>query len=161
MENRFLGLIEKSVKVHWDLPAFTDMEGSTLLYKDVARRMEELHILFRCAEIQPGDKIAILGRNSSNWALSFFGTLTYGAVAVPILHEFKADNIHLILNHSESKVLFVSASNWAQLDEKEFPQIRLIIQLDDFSLIKSNRNIRRLLPIRFIIMKRIRKIYAY
>ena len=86
MENRFLGLIEKSVKVHWDLPAFTDMEGSTLLYKDVARRMEELHILFRCAEIQPGDKIAILGRNSSNWALSFFGTLTYGAVAVPILH---------------------------------------------------------------------------
>ena len=67
MENRFLGLIEKSVKVHWDLPAFTDMEGSTLLYKDVARRMEELHILFRCAEIQPGDKIAILGRNSSNW----------------------------------------------------------------------------------------------
>ena len=139
MENRFLGLIEKSVKVHWDLPAFTDMEGSTLLYKDVARRMEELHILFRCAEIQPGDKIAILGRNSSNWGLSFFGTLTYGAVAVPILHEFKADNIHLILNHSESKVLFVSASNWAQLDEKEFPQIRLIIQLDDFSLIKSDK----------------------
>ena len=139
MEKRFLGLIEKSVKAHWNLPAFTDMEGPTLSYSDVARRMEELHILFRCAEIQPGDKIAILGRNSSNWAISFFGTLTYGAVAVPILHEFKSDNIHLILNHSESKVLFVSASNWAQLDEKEFPQIRLIIQLDDFSLIKSDQ----------------------
>lgn len=139
MEKRFLGLIEKSVKAHWNLPAFTDMEGPTLSYSDVARRMEKLHILFRCAEIQPGDKIAILGRNSSNWAISFFGTLTYGAVAVPILHEFKSDNIHLILNHSESKVLFVSASNWAQLDEKEFPQIRLIIQLDDFSLIKSDQ----------------------
>ncbi len=138
MENRFLGLIEKSVKAHWELPAFTDMEGPTLAYKDVARRMEELRLLFQCAGIRQGDKIAILGKNSSNWATAFFGCLAYGGVAVPILHEFTPDNIHLILNHSDSKALLVTASSWAQLDEKEIPQIRLVIRLDDFGLIKSD-----------------------
>ena len=90
MENRFLGLIEKSVKTHWNLPAFSDIGGKTYSYAEVARKIEEIHLLLEKAEIRPEDKIAIVGGNSSNWAICFFGIMTYGAVAVPILHEFQA-----------------------------------------------------------------------
>ena len=100
MDNRFLALIEKSMKEHWDLPAFSDYNGQTFHFKDVARRIEKFHILLEHAGIRKGDKVAIVGRNSSNWAICFFGILAYGAVAVPILHEFKPDNIHHIVNHS-------------------------------------------------------------
>ena len=100
MENRFLGLIENSIKEHWDLPAFSDYNGHTYHYKDVARRIEKFHIILEHAGIKKGDKVALVGRNSSNWAICFFGILAYGAVAVPILHEFKPDNIHHIVNHS-------------------------------------------------------------
>lgn len=111
MENRFLGLIENSIKEHWDLPAFSDYKGQTFLFKDVACRIEKLHIILEQAGIKKGDKIALVGRNSSNWATSFFGILSYGAVAVPILHEFKPNNIHHIVNHSEAKVILVASSN--------------------------------------------------
>lgn len=94
MDNRFLDLIERSIKEHWDLPAFSDYNGHTFHFKDVARRIEKFHILLEHAGIKKGDKVAIVGRNSSNWAICFFGILAYGAVAVPILHEFKPDNIH-------------------------------------------------------------------
>ena len=87
MENRFLGLIEASFKKNWDLPAFTDINGSTYYYRDAARVIEKIHILLEQAGIQKGDKISIVGRNSSNWVMCFFGILSYGAVAVPILHE--------------------------------------------------------------------------
>jgi long-chain acyl-CoA synthetase len=93
MDNRFLDLIERSIKEHWDLPAFSDYNGHTFHFKDVARRIEKFHILLEHAGIKKGDKVAIVGRNSSNWAICFFGILAYGAVAVPILHEFKPDNI--------------------------------------------------------------------
>ena len=98
MENRFLGLIENSIKEHWDLPAFSDYNGHTFHYKDVARRIEKFHIILEHAGIKKGDKVALVGRNSSNWAICFFGILAYGAVAVPILHEFKPDNIHHIVS---------------------------------------------------------------
>ncbi len=137
MEKRFLGLIEKSIKQHWDLPAFSDLEGQTLYYKDFARKIEELHILFEKSDIQKGDKIAIIGKNSSNWAVSFFAILSYGAVAVPILHEFTANSIHYLLNHSETKVLFIAEANWSQLDASLIPDIQLTIRLEDFSLIQS------------------------
>ncbi len=137
MENRFLGLIENSIKEHWDLPAFTDYNGHTFHYKDVARRIEKFHIILEYAGIRPGDKVALVGRNSSNWAICFFGILAYGAVAVPILHEFKPDNIHHIVNHSGAKALLAGSSNWENLNEKMMPDLRLCMLLDNFSIIHS------------------------
>ena len=98
--------IQQSIIDNWDYDALTDYQGATLQYKDVARKIEKMHILFRSSGIEKGDKIAICGRNSAHWAVAFLATLTYGAVAVPILHEFNADQIHNIVNHSESKLLF-------------------------------------------------------
>lgn len=140
MENkdRFLGLIEDSVKKHWDLPVFADYKGSTYYYKDVARRIEKIHIVLESAGVKKGDKVALAGRNSSNWATVFFGILTYGAVAVPILHEFKPDNIHYIVNHSEAKFFFVGDGVWENLNESQMPNLNGIVLLNDFSLLKSN-----------------------
>ena len=138
MDNhRFLGLIEQSVQSHWELPAFSDFKGTTFLFKDVACHMEKFHILLAEAGIKPEDKVALIGRNSSNWAICFFGILTYGAVAVPILHDFKPDIIHHIVNHSEATAIMVSSSNWESLDEQKMPAVRLIVRLEDFSLIYS------------------------
>lgn len=137
MENRFLGLIENSIKEHWDLPAFTDYNGHTFHYKDVARRIEKFHIILEYAGIRPGDKVALVGRNSSNWAICFFGILAYGAVAVPILHEFKPDNIHHIVNHSGAKAVLAGSSNWENLNEKMMPDVKLCMLLDNFSIIHS------------------------
>ena len=102
----FNSLIEQSIIKNWELDALTDYKGATLQYRDVARKIEKLHIIFQNSGIDKGDKIAICGRNSSNWAVVFLATLTYGAVAVPILHEFMPDQVHNIVNHSESKLLF-------------------------------------------------------
>ena len=103
----FNSLIEQSIIKNWELDALTDYKGATLQYRDVARKIEKLHIIFQNSGIDKGDKIAICGRNSSNWAVVFLATLTYGAVAVPILHEFMPDQVHNIVNHSEAKLLFV------------------------------------------------------
>ena len=92
MEQSFIAYIENSIKANWDLDALTDYKGATLQYKDVARKIEKLHIIFEASGIRKGDKIAVCGRNSSHWGVTFLATLTYGAVIVPILHEFKADN---------------------------------------------------------------------
>ncbi len=134
MENRFLGLIEHSLKEHWELPALTDYNGTTLYYKDLAKKIAEYHIILEYAGIKKGEKVAILGRNCSNWVIAFFGTLSYGAVAVPILHEFKPDNVHHIVNHSEAKILIAASSNWENLNEEMMPELRLIMLLDDFSI---------------------------
>lgn len=145
MDNhRFLGLIERSVQSHWEMPAFSDFKGATYLFKDVACHIEKFHILLAEAGIKPGDKIALIGRNSSNWAICFFGILTYGAVAVPILHDFKPDIIHHIVNHSEATAIMVSTSNWESLDEQKMPAVRLISCLDDLSLICSSVETSRL-----------------
>ena len=102
----FLDLIEKAITTYWDYDALTDYDGATLQYKDVARKIEKLHIIFENAQIEKGDKIAICGRNSSQWAAAFLAVLTYGAVAVPILHEFTPEQVYNIVRHSESKLLF-------------------------------------------------------
>ena len=142
MDNRFLSLIEKSIQSHWDYPAYSDYEGHTFHYKDVARRIEKYHIILEHAGIKKGDKVAIIGRNSSNWAITFFGTLAYGAVAVPILHEFKPDNVHHIVNHSEAKALLVGSNVWENLNENTMPDLKLIVGLDNFSILKSkNKNV--------------------
>lgn len=144
MENRFLGLIENSIKAHWDLPAFSDYNGHTFHYKDVARRIEKFHIILEHAGIKKGDKVAIVGRNSSNWAICFFGTLAYGAVAVPILHEFKPDNIHHIVNHSEAKAVLAASSNWENMNESKMPDVKLFMMLDNFSIIHcKNKEVRQ------------------
>ncbi len=143
MENRFLGLIENSIKEHWDLPAFSDYNGHTYHYKDVARRIEKFHIILEHAGIKKGDKVALVGRNSSNWAICFFGILAYGAVAVPILHDFKPDNIHHIVNHSGAKAVLAGANNWENMNEQMMPDVKLFMLLDNFSIIKSkNKEVR-------------------
>lgn len=131
----FVGLLRDSIVTNWNLNALTDYDGATLQYKDVARKIEKLHILFENAGIKPGDKIAICGRNSANWAVSFIATLTYGAVAVPILHEFKAEQVQDIVNHSESRLLFVGDVVWPTLDAEKMPQLEGIVHIPDFMLL--------------------------
>lgn len=135
MEKSFIAFVEESIKKHWDLDALTDYKGATLQYKDVARKIEKLHILLAESGIKPDDKVAVCGRNSSHWGVAFLAILTYGAVAVPILHEFKADNIHNIVNHSEARLLFVGDVVWESLNEAEMPLLEGIILMTDFTLL--------------------------
>lgn len=137
MDKSFLRLIENSIKNNWDLDALTDYKGATLQYKDVARKIEKIHIMFEAVGIKKGDKIALCGRNSSHWGVTFLATLTYGAVIVPILHEFKADNIHSIVNHSGARFLFVGDRVWENLNEEMMPNLEGIILVNDFSTLIS------------------------
>lgn len=133
----FNELVERAIIDCWDYDALTDYKGATLQYHDVARKIEKLHILFENSGVVRGDKIALCGRNSSAWACAFLATLTYGAVAVPILHEFTADQIHNIVNHSESKLLFVGDIVATQIDETQMPDLEGIIYIPDYSLVLS------------------------
>ena len=129
--------IQKSIIDNWDHDALTDYQGVTLQYKDVARKIEKLHILFEHSGIKKGDKIAMCGRNSAHWAVSFLATLSYGAVAVPILHEFNAEQVHNIVNHSDAKLLFVGDVVATMVVPDEMPALEGIIYNPDFSLILS------------------------
>lgn len=134
MEASFLSLIEHSIKVHWDLPALSDYKGVTYTYKEVARKAEKLQLLFEHSGIRPGDKIGLCSRNSANWGIAFLAVLAYGAVAVPILHEFKPDNIHHIINHSGARLLFVGDSIWESIDHKHMPHLDGILRMEDFTV---------------------------
>ena len=136
-EHQFIDYIEQSIIKNWDKDSLTDYKGITLQYKDVARKIAKFHIDLESAGIQPGDKIAVCGRNSAHWAVTFLATITYGAVIVPILHEFKADNIHNIVNHSEAKLLFVGDQAWENLNEDAMPLLEGIASLTDFSSLVS------------------------
>lgn len=133
----FNSFIEKSIIDNWDLDALTDYKGVTLQYKDVARKIEKLHIMFENSGVQRGDKIAICGRNSANWAVAFIATLTYGAVVVPVLHEFTSDQVYNIVNHSEAKLLFVGDIVATTIDATKMPHIEGIIYIPDYSLLVS------------------------
>ena len=133
----FNTLIEKSIIENWNLDALTDYKGITLQYHDVARKIEKLHIMFESSGVKHGDKIALCGRNSAGWASAFLATLTYGAVAVPILHEFTADQIHNIVNHSDAKLLFAGDVVSTQVDPTKMPHIEGIIYIPDYSLLFS------------------------
>ena len=137
MEESFIYYIESSIKENWDRPALTDYHGINCNYKDVARKIEKLHILFEHAGIKKGDKIALCGRNSTNWGIAFLATLTYGAVVVPILNEFKPDNIHNIVNHSEARLLFVGSVVWEGLNEASMEALEGILSLEDNSILVS------------------------
>lgn len=136
-QDSFIQLIEESIRANWDRDALTDYKGATLQYKDVARKIEKMHILFEHAGIKKGDKIALCGRNSANWTATFLGVVTYGAVAVTILHEFKADNVHHIVNHSEARMLFVGDQVWEMFNEAAMPNLEGIIELKNFDLVVS------------------------
>lgn len=134
MEESFLKYIEESIKTNWEKPALTDFKGSTSSYKDVARKIEKLHLLFEHCGIQKGDKIALCSRNTSNWGIAFLASLSYGAIAVPILNEFKPDNVHHIVNHSEARLLFAGDVVWENLDESAMPNLDGVIRMEDYSL---------------------------
>ena len=133
----FNALLEKSIIDNWNYDALTDFKGQTLQYHDVARKIEKLHILFENSGVKRGDKIALCGRNSSQWAVAFLATLTFGAVAVPILHEFNAEQIHNIVNHSEAKLLFVGDHVATIIDPQLMPGLEGIINNPDYSLMVS------------------------
>lgn len=133
----FNELIEKSIIDHWNQDALTDYKGITLQYHDVARKIEKLHIMFENGGVEKGDKIALCGRNSASWACAFLATITYGAIAVPILHEFTADQIHNIVNHSEAKFLFVGDIVGTEIDGTKMPNLKGIIYIPDYSLVLS------------------------
>ena len=128
-------IFEAGFKKNWERPAISNYQGVTLKYGDVARRMEKLHIMFEECGLQKGDKVAICSRNQANWAVSFLATMTYGAVPVPLLHEFKSSNIHHLVNHSEAKILFVDDVIWEGLTEAEMPDLHAIIQVNTFKLL--------------------------
>lgn len=122
---------------NWDRDALTDYKGITLQYKDVARKIEKLHIMFENSGVQKGDKIAICGRNSASWAVAFLATLTYGAVAVPVQHEFTPDQIYNVVNHSEAKLLFVGDVVAKSVDATKMPNLEGVIYIPDYSLLVS------------------------
>ena len=131
-------IFENSFKKNWDRPAISNYQGETLHYKDLARRMEKLHIMFEECGLQKGDKVAICSRNQANWAVTFLAILTHGAVPVPLLHEFKSSNIHHLVNHSEAKILFVDEVIWEGLSETEMPDLHAIIQVNNFKILYAN-----------------------
>ena len=135
MENKSLNaLFREAIIKNWDKMALSDMGGINYQYKDVAETIAKLHIIFDAAGVKPGDKIAICGKNASNWTVVFIACLTAGVVAVPILHEFKADMIHHLVNHSDSKMLFVDAAIWENLDEKTMPGLEGVIYISELGM---------------------------
>ncbi len=136
----FLGLIEQSIRLNWDLPSLTDYQGKTLYYRDLAKEIDKIHEYLKVAGVEKGDKVSICGKNSANWAITFFSVLSYGAVVVSILHEFDIDSVQYIVDHSDSKVLFTDEAIWSEMDETKIPNIESAFSLDKFSLLKASSN---------------------
>ncbi len=137
MEHKFLGVLEQSIRKNWELPALTDYQGETLYYKNFAKNIAKLHAYFKAGGVKKGDKIALCGRNSSNWAIAFFGTLSYGAVVVSILHEFDKSSVEYIVDHSDAKVFFTDKAIYNKIDTEKISQLETVVSLDDFSLLQS------------------------
>lgn len=128
-------LFEASFRANWDRPAISNYQGATYHYRDLARKIAKLHIIFEESGLEKGDKVAICSRNQANWAVSFLATMTYGAVPVPLMHEFQPSNIHYLVNHSEAKVFFVDDVIWENIVESEIPEVQAIIQVNTFKLL--------------------------
>lgn len=141
LKENYINLLQDSLKTHWDEPAMADyLSENTLTYGELAKRICRIHIMFEKNGIKKGDKIALVGKNSSNWSAVFLATISYGAVIVPILPDFKPNNIHHIVNHSESKVLFTSDDKWDLLDEGSMPDLRAIFSLSDFRILLQGKS---------------------
>ena len=132
--------IESAIKENWNELALTDFNGDSFKYSDIARKIEKLHILFEHAGILPGDKIALCGKNCAQWSVAFIGIITYRAVPVPLLHEFKADNLHYLVNHSDAKLFFVDATIWENLDPSVIDKVEGVINIADYSLLLSRND---------------------
>lgn len=139
LKENFIEYIETSIKNNWDLPALTDYKGSTYYYKDVARKISRIHIMFKECDVNKGDKIALIGKNSANWAMTYLAIISYGAVVVPILPDFHPDDMHHIVNHSDSVILFVEDNIWENLDEATMPNLRAIISLNDYKVLIESK----------------------
>ncbi len=125
-------MVERIIRSHPDSPAFTDYEGETYTFREVGKAIFEMHYIFRELGIRKGDKVALIGRNMSNWAITYLSTVTYGAVVVPILPDFQPNDIHHIINHSESVFLFASNSLFDRIDETKIPDVKGILSINDF-----------------------------
>src|SRR5512133_106259 len=134
---RLVGYIEQSIKKNWDIEALSNYREKGYTYKELAEKILKLHLLFRDSEIKEGDKIALVGRNSANWCVTYLATVTYGAVTVPILPDFKPDDLTNIIVHSDSKMLFVDDKIYESLDITKMPDIAGVFSLDDFRLIRA------------------------
>ncbi len=136
IQENFIRLFEDSFRKNWELPAYSNYgENYTLTYEDVAKRVAKLHILFEQCGITSGDRIALIGRNNANWAISYIASVTYGAIIIPILQDFNANDVHHITNHSESKLMFVSDNNWENLEEEKLTTVKAVFSLTDFNCI--------------------------
>ena len=141
IDQNFVELYEKSFKHNWNLPALTNYsENITYSYKDLATEIASLHLFFEKAKVKKGDKIALIGRNNILWCSVYLATMSYGAVIVPILQDFHPDNIHHIVNHSESKLLFVSDHIWENLDESEIPDIKGVFSISNLRCLYQEKN---------------------
>jgi len=136
----FIKYIETSLKENWDLPALTDYQGKSYKYGDVARKIAKIHIMFEECDVKKGDKIALIGKNSANWAITYLAIISYGATVVPILPDFLPDDVHHIVNHSDSVVLFAGDHIWENLDEKSMPNLRAIFSLTDYKLLIEGKS---------------------
>jgi len=138
LQERLIKFIEESIKTNWDINALADYDGKSLTYKETGEQILRLHLLFEQSGIKRGDKIALLGNNSANWAIVYLAAITYGAVIVPILPDFGADNIHHIINHSDSKLFFIAEQVWKIVDTEKMPDLKAVISLEIFSILHSN-----------------------
>ncbi len=137
MQDTLTGYIEQSLRDNWERPALSDYHGTTLTYKDVARKIAKLQIAFKHAGLKPGDRIALCGRNSAQWAVAALASITYGTVTVPILHDFKPDTIHHLVTHCEAQLLFTDSSTWETLDHENMPLLKGVVNIADYSLLFS------------------------
>jgi len=145
IKERLIGYIENSIRKNWDIEALSNYKETGYSYKEIAEKILKLHILYKETGIKEGDKIALIGKNSANWCVSYLATVTFGAVIVPVLPDFKPEDLTNILNHSDSKLLFVDDKIYETLDINIIPGIKGVFSLDDFSLIKSdNSNIKEI-----------------
>lgn len=140
MDKSFIKQLSESIRNNWDLPAFSNYLGETYKYSDFAERIVKIRLLLEAAEVKPGDKVALIGRNSAGWAMNFFSILSYGCVAVPILHDFKPSSIHHIINHSGAKALIVANSVWENLDLSQLEELSIILRIDDIEVIYARRS---------------------
>lgn len=140
MEENLNLYIQNSIRKNWEELSLTDFKGVSFQYRDIARKIAKLHILYEKTGLKPGDRIAICGKNSAQWAIALFSAITYGCVAVPILHEFKSDNIHHLVNHSESKLFFCDQSIWENLDSEAMPNLVGSLLISDYSLLSSRND---------------------
>ncbi|MGC9341453.1 MAG: AMP-binding protein [Bacteroidales bacterium] len=135
LKENFVEFLEKSIKSNWDIEALADYGGDTYTYKEVAERIARIHLGFELAGVKKGDKIALIGKNSTHWSVVFLATVTYGAVIVPILPDFLPENVHHIVNHSDSVLLFAGDSLYENLDIKEMSAIKAVFSLTDFNTV--------------------------